>query len=264
MSRSDMYRKLAWTGGNPREVAEIVNNLVEGKSNNTGEITLATGNATTTTINDERIGYNSIILLTPISSAAGNDTVPYGAFQDTTDQTIASTTTAYAMTLNTTDYSNGVYVSNSSRMNVRNAGTYNLQWSGQFQNTDVIAHNANVWLRKNGTDVTGSAGLVAIPSSHGGIDGHTIASWNYFIELAANDYVELYWQADNTDVSLQHYAAGTSPTRPSTASLITTMNYISPSASTNVYVSARTKGSATLKHFANNTADKTYGYIIVG
>ena len=125
MSRSDMYRKLAWTGGNPREVAEIVNNLVEGKSNNTGEITLATGNATTTTINDERIGYNSIILLTPISSAAGNDTVPYGAFQDTTDQTIASTTTAYAMTLNTTDYSNGVYVSNSSRMNVRNADRCN-------------------------------------------------------------------------------------------------------------------------------------------
>ena len=76
MSRSDMYRKLAWTGGNPREVAEIVNNLVEGKSNNTGEITLATGNATTTTIYDERIGYNSVILLTPISAAAGSDTVP--------------------------------------------------------------------------------------------------------------------------------------------------------------------------------------------
>ena len=119
-----MYRKLAWTGGDPRQVAEIVNNLVEGKSNNTGEITLATGNATTTTIYDERIGYNSIILLTPISVAAGNDAVPYGAFQDLTDQTIASTTTAYAMTLNTTDYSNGVYLSNSSSMNVRNAGRY--------------------------------------------------------------------------------------------------------------------------------------------
>ena len=79
MARSDMYRKLAWTGGDPRQVAEIVNNLVEGKSNNTGEVTLATGNATTTTIYDERIGYNSIILLTPISTAAGSDTVPYGA-----------------------------------------------------------------------------------------------------------------------------------------------------------------------------------------
>jgi hypothetical protein len=34
-----MYRKLNWQGGTPREVSEIVNNLVEGKSNNTGEIT---------------------------------------------------------------------------------------------------------------------------------------------------------------------------------------------------------------------------------
>jgi hypothetical protein len=258
-----MYRKLPWTGGDPRSVAEIVNNLVEGKSNNTGTITLATGNATTTTIYDERIGYNSIILLTPISAAAGNDAVPYGAFQDTTDQTIASTTTAYAMTLNTTDYTNGVYLSNSSRINVRNAGTYNFQWSGQFQNADTQIHDVSVWLRKNGTDITGSTGFISIPNKHGGVDGTIIAGWNYFLELAANDYIELYWSATSTNVSLEFYPAATSPTRPSTASLIATMNYVSTSASTNVYVSARSSGSATLKHFANSTADKTYGYIIV-
>ena len=33
---------------------------------------------------------------------------PYGSFYDTTDQTAASTTTAYAITYNTTDLSNGV------------------------------------------------------------------------------------------------------------------------------------------------------------
>jgi len=262
MSR-DMYRKLNPSGSEPREISEVVNNLVEGKSNNTGEVTLATGNATTTTIYDERIGYNSIILLTPISAAAGSDAVPYGAFQDLTDQTIAFTTTAYAMTLNTTDYSNGVYLSNSSRMNVRNAGTYNFQWSGQFVNTDTQLHDVSVWLRKNGTDITGSTGFISVPNSHGGTDGHTIIGWNYFLELAANDYIELYWFATSTNISLQTLVAGTSPTRPSTAALIATMNYVSPSASTNVYVSARTKGSATLKHFANDTADKTYGYIIV-
>jgi hypothetical protein len=262
MTRS-VYRKLPQNDSTPREIAEVVNNLVEGKSNNTGEITLNIGNATTTTIYNERIGYNSIILLTPMSTAAGNDAVPYGAFQDLTDQTIASTTTAYAMTLNTTDYSNGVYLSNSSRMNVRNAGTYNFQWSGQFVNTDSQLQDISVWLRKNGTDITGSAGFISVPNKHGSTDGHIIAGWNYFLELAANDYIELYWYATSTAVSLQFLTAGTSPTRPSTASLIATMNYVSPSASTNVYVSAVTKGSATLKHFANDTADKTYGYIIV-
>jgi hypothetical protein len=66
MPRSDMYRKLPKAGGNPREISEIVNNLVEGKSNNTGEFS-TTISATTTTLYDERIGYNSVILFMPLS-----------------------------------------------------------------------------------------------------------------------------------------------------------------------------------------------------
>jgi hypothetical protein len=264
MARSDMYRKLPWTGGDPRSVAEIVNNLVEGKSNNTGEITLATGNATTTTISDERIGYNSIILLTPISAAAGSDTVPYGAFQDSTDQTAASATAAYAITFNTTDFSNGVYLSNSSRLNVRNSGLYNLEFSIQFKNTTNDSQDAEVWFRKNGTDIAASNSRFGLaPRKTAGDPSHIIGALNFYLELAANDYVELMWKVSDVGVSIEHYAAGTSPTRPATPSVITTMTYISTSASTNVYVSARSSGSATLKHFANSTADKTYGYIIV-
>ena len=259
-----MFRRLPPIGGDQRAVAEIVNGMMDGKTNNTGTVTLATGNATTTTISDPRISRDSMILLVPKSAAAFADTAPYGAFQSLVDQTIASTTTAYAMTLDTTDYTNGVYLSNSSRMNVRNAGIYNLQWSGQFENTDSADHDVYVWLRKNGTNVVASTGLITVPSKHGSIDGHTIGGWNFFIELAANDYIELYWSSDSTTVSLQFYAAGTSPTKPSTASLITTMQYVAPNAMDNVYVSAQTNGSATLTHFANSTASKTYGYVIVG
>ena len=264
MARSDMYRKLPWTGGDARSVAEIVNNLVEGKSNNTGTITLATGNATTTTIYDERIGYNSIILLTPIIANAGSDTVPYGAFQDSTDQTAASTTAAYAITFNTTDFSNGVYLSNSSRLNVRNSGLYNLEFSIQFKNTTNDTQDAEVWFRKNGTDIAASNSRFGLaPRKSSGDPSHTIGALNFYVELVAGDYVEIMWKVSDTGVAIEHYAAGTSPTRPATPSVITTMTYVSTSASTNVYVSARSSGSATLKHFANSTADKTYGYIIV-
>jgi hypothetical protein len=65
MARSDMYRKLAWTGGDPRQVAEIVNNLVEGKSNNTGSFSTTTL-TTSSTLSDERIGFNSVILFMPL------------------------------------------------------------------------------------------------------------------------------------------------------------------------------------------------------
>jgi hypothetical protein len=60
---------------------------------------------------------------------------PYGAFQDGTDQTAANTTTAYAITFDTTDFSNGITLSNSSRLNVAQSGIYNLQFSIQFKNT---------------------------------------------------------------------------------------------------------------------------------
>ena len=67
-----MYRKLNPSCGTPREISEVVNNLVEGKSNNTGTITLAVASATTTTLNDERIGFESIILFMPTTANAAS------------------------------------------------------------------------------------------------------------------------------------------------------------------------------------------------
>ena len=61
---------------------------------------------------------------------------PYGAFQSTVDQTAAAANTAYAMTLNTVDYANGVSVASNSRITVVDSGIWNLQWSGQFENPD--------------------------------------------------------------------------------------------------------------------------------
>jgi hypothetical protein len=259
-----MFKSLAPFGGDQRQVAEVVRGIMDGKTNNTGTLTLATGGALTTPLTDRRIGPDSVILFVPASAAAYADYAPYGAFQSVVDQTLAAANTAYAMTLDTTDYSNGVTISNSSRINVKNAGVYNFQWSGQFQNTDTQEHDASVWLRKNGTNVVGSTGLIGVPSSHGGIDGHTVIGWNYFLELVANDYIELYWSAPSTQVSLQFYAAGTSPTRPTTASLIATMNLVSPNSLTNIYASYQGQGTATITHFANSTASKTYRYAIIG
>jgi hypothetical protein len=64
-----MYRTLNYMGSNPREVAEVVNNAVNGKTNNTGTVTLA-ASSTTTTLNDERLGFDSVILLSPLTANA--------------------------------------------------------------------------------------------------------------------------------------------------------------------------------------------------
>ena len=150
---------------------------------------------------------------------------PYGAFQSTADQTAAAANTAYAMTLNTVDYANGVSVASNSRITVADAGIWNLQWSGQFENPDSQDHDARVWLKINGTVVTGSTGFFAVPSKHGSVNGHALVGWNYFLSLNANDYVELWWETDSTQVTIQTYAA--SGSYPSTASLIATMTFVS-------------------------------------
>jgi hypothetical protein len=259
------FRTLPPFGGDQRSVSEVVRGIMDGKTNNTGRLTLATGNATTTTLYDERIGYDSLIYFVPVSNAAEADSAPYGAFQDSTDQTAANTTTAYAVTFNTTDFSNGVYVSNSSRINVRNYGIYNLQFSIQFKNTTNDGQDVDIWFRKNGTNIADSNSRFHLAARKGtGDPSHLIAAINFFFELQANDYVQIMWRVTNTGVSIEHFGTSTSPDRPAVPSAIATMSYVAPSATSNVYVSSQQQRQATISHWANDTADKVYGYIIVG
>lgn len=264
-----MFRTLPVFGADPRVISEIVNGIMNGKTNNHGTVTLATGNATTTTLYDERIGGDSKIIILPYSSGSFTDATPYGAFQDSTDQTAAAANTAYPITLNTTDYSNGITLSNNSRINVKSYGIYNIQFSIQFANADSQIHDTDIWFRKNGTDVAASNSQFSIQSKHGSIDGHLIAALNFWIELNANDYVELVWSTTSTNCRIEHIPTQTGPTRPATPSVIVTVNYVSSNGTSGtgeygIYVSSQTKGQATLTHFANNTANKTYAYVVIG
>jgi hypothetical protein len=265
MTRTVQFQTLPPFGGDQRQVAEVVRGVMDGKTNNTGTVTLATGNATTTTIYDSRIGKQSLIFFTPISDAAEADAAPYGSFSRNTSQTIASAMTPGVIEYDTTELSSGIYLSNSSRLNVRNSGTYNVQFSIQLASDSSALQFADVWFRKNGTDIVRSGSRFDLPVRKGaGNPSHVIGTVNIFVELVAGDYLEVAGLVSNTSVSLVSYAATTSPDRPVIPSVIVTMQYIAPSATSNVYVSSQQQGSAILTHWANSTADKTYGYIVVG
>lgn len=153
---------------------------------------------------------------------------PYGAFQDSTDQTAANTTTAYAVTFDTTDFSNGVTLSNSSRLNVAQAGIYNLQFSIQFKNTTNDGQDVDVWFKKNGTNIANSNSRFHISArKSSGDPSHLIAAMNFFVSLAANDYVEIMWRPTDIGVSLEHFAASSTPDRPAVPSAIATLTFVS-------------------------------------
>ena len=152
----------------------------------------------------------------------------YGAFQDSTDQTAANTTTAYAITFDTTDFSNGVTLSNSSRLNVAQAGIYNLQFSIQFTNTTNASQDVDVWFRKNGTNIDKSNSRFGFAPRKGvGDPYHTIAALNFFVNLAANDYVQIMWRPSDVGVNIEHFAASSTPTRPAVPSVIATLSFVS-------------------------------------
>ncbi len=145
----------------------------------------------------------------------------YLQYQDDQTQYLAAPNVGQYVLFRTMDITNGISMVLDSQITFAYDGIYNLQFSFQFQNADVKEHDVTVWLRKNGVDVPGSAGFVAIVSSHGGGPGHIVVGWNYLLNVVAGDYYELIWSATDTLVSMEYYPAGNPP--PSTASAIVTV-----------------------------------------
>jgi hypothetical protein len=136
------------------------------------------------------------------------------------------------MTLNTTDFSNAVSIS-SSKIIVDNPGIYNLQFSVQVQNLGNAPHDIFIWLRQgndggSSADIVGSTGKVGLPArKNPGDPFHDIKGWNYFLSMNADDYIQIYWSTTSADVSIQTYAASGTPTKPSTASVVATLSFVS-------------------------------------
>jgi len=170
---------------------------------------------------------DSILDQLKTSSGGAGVRLPYGAFSDFTSQT-ATVNTATLMLLDTTDFSNAVTLVTGSKLTVANAGIYNLQFSVQLQNLDNAPQDVFIWLKQNGTDIVGSTGKVGMPArKSAGVPFHDIKGWNYFLSMNAGDYVQIYWSTTNAAVTIETYAASGTPTKPSTASIVATLSFVS-------------------------------------
>lgn len=230
--------------------------------------------------------------------------LPYGAFQDSTDQTDGSTAVAYFFRYDTTDYSNGVAlvsrtasftgsiatttltvsaisagaiypsmqitgtgvtagtriveqltgtsggagtyrvsvsqtVSSTSmtgdlpsKIQVSQAGIYNVQFSAQFVNTTNNVQDINIWFRKNGVDLSNSNSQFGIKARKStGSSSRLIAAMNFYLELEEGDYFEMMWRVSDSGVSVEQFpaesASGTTPAIPATPSIILTVTFVS-------------------------------------
>jgi hypothetical protein len=224
----ETYQRLVQVSG--AEFADGLGNPITFGTTPTGSLLVtasAAGNIITFTKGD---GSTFPISVSGAGSTYNTATGSYGSFYDTGSVIATSATAIYSMSLSTTDISNGVFVSGSdkTRVYVTNAGVYNFQFSAQFRNTDTSdEQHVAVWVRKNNissaNDIVDSNSFVSVSKAKGGNPGETIASWNFFLQLAAGDFIQLLWHAETANViTLETIAAGTNPTHPRTPSLILT------------------------------------------
>jgi len=143
----------------------------------------------------------------------------YGSFYDTTTQTATVINTATAITFNTTDISNGVFIgSPTSRIVVDSEGLYNFALSFQIDKTSGGTAEFYIWFRLNGVNIANSAGFIRIQGNNAEI----FSAYNLFLELKANDYVEIMFSV--TDLSVEVLAVAATAPVPAIPSIILTVN----------------------------------------
>jgi hypothetical protein len=158
------------------------------------------------------------------TTGAGGALGYYGSFYDQTTQTAAVINTAYPMALGVTAEANGVSIVSGKQITVGYAGVYDLQFSAQLEDTGGggSGKTVDIWLRKNGVNVTDSNTKVTITSS----TKYSVPAWNWVLTLAANDYLEIMWSTDSTAIQLSSAAAASiHPAIPSVIATLTQVMY---------------------------------------
>ena len=128
----------------------------------------------------------------------------YGEFTKTTDQSPAAINTEYLLTFDNTEISNGVTIgSPASRIVVPQSGLYHFSATVQLTSGSSSAKNIWVWMKKNGTALANSARLVTSDLNNGFIP----IAINETVSLAANDYVEMAFACDSTNMTVDNVPA---------------------------------------------------------
>lgn len=150
----------------------------------------------------------------------------YIAISSNLDQT-GSITAGTVMTFDVVDIQDSIILNNGSKITVPDTGIFDLQFSAQLKNTDNAQQDATIWFRIDGVDVPNSATQITIPArKSAGIYGYAVAAWNIYLEMNANQYVEIVWLPTSTTVTVEALPASLSPAYPAIPSVIATMSQV--------------------------------------
>lgn len=149
---------------------------------------------------------------------------PNGLFFSTTDQPIGAANVAQPIDFPIEYLNNAVRVNSGtdSRVYVDVSGVYNFQFSGQLLSGSASAKQVYIWIARNGTDIGYSTHQYTVAGS----GTHLNISWNFDIDLASGEYIEMQWASDDTNMKLE--AAAPAAPHPGMPSAVMAVNFIAP------------------------------------
>ena len=153
--------------------------------------------------------------------------VPNALYFSTVDQPIAVVDTPQVVTFNQTYLQSGFTINgaSNSQITATYGGVYNFQFIGQVSSGSASAKNIYLWISRNGTDLGYTAREFVLQGS-GDIDE---VIWNFNLDLAAGEYIEMKWVTDDIDVTMKTVPPAVSPAtpHPGVTSAVLTVNFIS-------------------------------------
>lgn len=182
---------------------------------NVGSITVSNGTFNAPVLNSATVSgaVGNFSSLTIAAGAIPFNTITnqaYGFFYSSLDQTYVSANVAYAVSFdNSAPFNAGVTVASSTQITMAAAGIYEIAVSLQLFNADSADHDATVWFKKNGTNITASATKVTVPKAADG--GAIVLTVSGFDQFTAGQYIECYISVEDIDVRLDATASSVGP-----------------------------------------------------
>jgi len=155
---------------------------------------------------------------------------PHAMLMSNLDQGNASITGENIVNYDFPVIQDGVYVESTNRIKFSIPGQYLINARFQFSNRSNSAAEIEIWAKNTGVNYPLSNTRFDIPSRKSlSVYSHIVPVINGIFSVTDVDteYLQLAWWSDNIDVFLEHYAAGTTPTRPEIASVILTATFVS-------------------------------------
>ena len=136
----------------------------------------------------------------PLSEGGGTNQGSYAMFYDTTNQTATSVDTAYAITWDSTAYSNNISIdgTDSSKLNFAKSGTYHIVFSATIHSENASSKNIYFFPRIDGVDIDGSTIMHTLDNNN----NRKVVTRAGLFTITAGSYLQAMWSTSDTDLDL--------------------------------------------------------------